>query len=87
MSVKELYRAFIDGRRVKGKIILMGYQEGFLAGITFSKNKNGQVVCRGLIKDDHVNSVVSFFAEDLTLAEESQENPIRDKTWVYGCQV
>ena len=65
MSVKDLYRAFVEGNRVKGKIILLGFIEGVLSAVSFEKNKAGQVVCCGTIKDDNCNSYTTFLAENI----------------------
>lgn len=65
MSVKELYRAFVEGKRVKGKVILSGFIEGVLSRVYFEKNKAGQVVCCGTVEDDNGNSNTTFLAEDI----------------------
>ena len=43
MSVKDLYRAFVEGKRVKGKIILLGFIEGVLSAVSFKKIKQDKL--------------------------------------------
>ena len=69
MSVKDLYRAFVEGKRVKIKIILSGFVEGIVVGMEFKKNKLGQVYTCGVIKDDSGNSLLHAGAEDIFLID------------------
>ena len=69
MSVKDLYRAFVEGKRVKVKIILSGFVEGIVVGMEFKKNKQGQVCTCGVIKDDNDNSLLHAGAENIFLID------------------
>lgn len=67
VSVKDLYRAYIENRPAKAKIILLGEIEGRVVGVKFERDRNGFNITSGLIKDNNCNSFLWASAEYITL--------------------
>ena len=72
MRIEELYQAFVDNKRVKGKNVSTEFlkrapfSEGRLISIVLSKEDNGQIICRGNIKVDHNPfGFISYLLEDI----------------------
>ncbi len=80
MSVKDLYRAFVEGKRVKGKrkifspdtakeLNIKPYYEGKVKSVVFSKDDNGDVICRGMIEGNSHWGGASFLVEEIFLID------------------